>query len=62
MRMYLMFPSTKYQRVSEGTTSFRKMNMGRWVTVIGIPGNQNIVDEKRPDELYRGKAQLDQGI
>ena len=27
--------TTKYQRVSGGTPSFRNMNVGRWVTVIG---------------------------
>jgi hypothetical protein len=36
--------ATKYQRVSGGTPSFRNMNVGRWVTVIGIPGNKNIVN------------------
>jgi hypothetical protein len=36
--------ATKYQRVSGGTSSFRNMNVGRWVTVIGIPGHKNIVN------------------
>lgn len=36
--------TTQYQRVSGGVSSFHKMNVGRWVTVIGIPGHKNIVN------------------
>jgi hypothetical protein len=36
--------TTKYQRVSGGTPSFRNMNVGRWVTVIGTAGHKNIVN------------------
>ncbi len=36
--------TTQYQRVSGGAASFHRMNVGRWVTVIGTAGHKNIVN------------------
>lgn len=51
-------PSTKYQRVSGGTPSFRNINVGQWVTAIGTFDRQHVLNATTvvvmPNRINRG--------
>lgn len=52
-------PSTKYQRVSGGTPSFRSINVGQWITAIGTFDRQHVLNATTvvvmPNRINRGQ-------
>ena len=51
--------STKYQRVSGGTPSFRNINVGQWITAIGTFDRQHVLNATTvvvmPNRINRGQ-------